>query len=186
MIIKILYMYCLDKSKENSICRYIWDWNNFQWLQWFMYLNCVFSKYQITETSFWKLPFFPRHYILAVKSPDLILLLVAVKAFVYSENVSERLVLSQETVLYFEIVLVTYFYGIIVIVASVLFISSLGKMKNWQFLWVPKTSCENFPVCEIQKPGSHWIRYLTWLYWLFWIKSISIWFVFVALSNAQK
>lgn len=61
-----------------------------------------------------------------------------------------------------EIVLVTYFYGMMTVVDSVVvwfvfknLFPHLAKFKLGNSMWVPKTSLENFPVYEIQKPGSH-------------------------------
>lgn len=61
-----------------------------------------------------------------------------------------------------EIVLVAYFYGMMTIVDSVVvwfvfknLFPHLAKFKRGNSMWVPKTSLENFPVFEIQKPGNH-------------------------------
>ena len=51
LIMKMIKVWKWTREMDN-ICEYIRDWNSFHWREWFMFLTSVFSKYQITGTSF--------------------------------------------------------------------------------------------------------------------------------------
>lgn len=165
----MIYMYCLDKnlkmnSKENNIHRYIGDW-------WFpvtrmvpcVLINFVFSKYQITEISFLFNCIFSKTLYSSSYGTR------RCSAADCCQSVQSRVemlvedwsVLGKQSFI-LRLPLLLIFYGMMVIVDSVLFCLNLfpplAKWKADSSMWVPKISFENFPVYEIQKPHCYQIK----------------------------